>query len=199
MTMDNIESEEELEKFVPQNSGTTMSPLTKKGTHPTNPINQLLKTNGSPIVSDKVGSPSVVVSDTGSSGPSEPRNRDKINNLIQKEKSLESAGLSRKKYMEVIARQLNKKKWQETRDEQGNVKMVQVDDDLAQRWAVDKLAVIFGDMIERKEIEHDLGDKTLDRFRALSVSELKARAVDLLLGKPVSRLPAIDVDGGVRE
>ncbi len=194
-----------------------VSPSTKKGTHPTNPINPNSKTSERKVVDPLFekyiteASPSSVI-EQGAVGShtvvedarpgvtslqtktSEKKERDRINNLVQKEKSLEKAGLSREKYMAVIARQLNKKKVTETRDVAGNVVMVEVDDDVAQRWAVEKLSVIFGDMIERKEIEHDLGDKTLDRFKSLSVAELKARAADLLLGKPVSRLgPVIDV------
>lgn len=120
------------------------------------------------------------------------RTMDKINNLVQKESALARAGLNRPVYMAVIARQLNKKKWVDQPDAQGNIQRVEVDDDIAQRWAVDKLAIIFGDMIERKEIEHDLGDKTLDRFRALSVADLKERAAAILAGKPLPRLP-IDI------
>lgn len=192
--MSQILSEENFENPVTP-AKKSRSPSTQKGTHPTNPIIQI-----SSHIEDGflklTPSPSKGLSVEEDSGK---RERDRINNLVQKEKSLEASGLTRKKYMEVIGRQLNKKKSIETRDGQGILKIVEVDDDVAQRWAVEKLAVIFGDMIERKEIEHDLGDKTLERFKALSVAELKARAADLLLGKPVSRLPALDVEGGVRE
>ena len=58
-----------------------------------------------------------------------------------------------------------------------------MDDIDKQRWGAEMAIKMFGDMIERKEIEMDVGDKTLDRLRSLSVAELKARAADLILGK----------------
>ena len=57
-------------------------------------------------------------------------------------------------------------------------------------WGAEMAIKMFGDMIERKEIEMDVGDKTLDRLRSLSVAELKARAADLILGKKVQVVDA---------
>lgn len=122
-----------------------------------------------------------------------PKNIDKINNLVQKEINLSKAGVTRYKYMLVIAEALEATKWADECDEQGNVKRVKIADAQRRQWGAEQAARLYGDMIERKEIEHDLGDKTLERFRSLSVAELKARAADILLGKPVSRLPVIDV------
>lgn len=108
---------------------------------------------------------------------------DKINNLVQKESALGKVGVTREKAYAVIAKALDAKKWMDVVDEQGNVRRELVDDLEKQKWGAEMAIKMFGDMIERKEIEHDLGDRTLDRLRALSVSELKARAADILLGK----------------
>lgn len=113
------------------------------------------------------------------------KNVDKINNLVQKETALGRVGVTREKAYRVIATALDAKKWTDVVDEQGNVRREYVDDLEKQRWGAEMAIKMFGDMIERKEIEHDLGDRTLDRLRALSVSELKARAADILLGKRV--------------
>lgn len=125
--------------------------------------------------------------------PTPPRAIDKINNLVQKETNLAKAGVTRYKYMMRIAEALDAVKTVEYRDSQGNVKYRQEPDVARNQWGVEQAAKLYGDMIERKEIEHDLGDKTLEKFKSLSVAELKARAADILLGKPVSRLPVIDV------
>lgn len=116
---------------------------------------------------------------------------DKINNLVQKETSLKKAGVTRYKYMLVIAEALEATKWADEPDEQGNIKRVQKPDVTRRQWGAEQAARLYGDMIERKEIEHDIGDKTLDRFRALSVAELKQRAKDILNGSPQSRLPSV--------
>ena len=111
------------------------------------------------------------------------KNLDKINNLVQKEVALSRVGVTREKAYRVIASALDAKKWMDVVDKQGNVKQEYVDDIEKQRWGAEMAVKMFGDMIERKEIEMDVGDKTLDRLRALSVAELKARAADILLGK----------------
>lgn len=115
--------------------------------------------------------------------PGPAKNLDKINNLVQKEIALGRVGVTREKAYRVIAQALDAKRWMDVVDSQGNVKQEYVDDLDKQRWGAEMAIKMFGDMIERKEIEMDVGDKTLDRLRALSVSELKARATDLLLGK----------------
>ena len=51
------------------------------------------------------------------------------------------------------------------------------------QWGAEMAAKLHGDLIERKEIEHDIGETTLERFKKMSVSELKARASEILLGK----------------
>ena len=111
------------------------------------------------------------------------KNLDKINNLVQKEIALGRVGVTREKAYRVIASALDAKKWMDVEDKQGNVKQEWVDDIEKQRWGAEMAIKMFGDMIERKEIEMDVGDKTLDRLRSLSVAELKARAADLILGK----------------
>lgn len=118
---------------------------------------------------------------------------DKINNLVQKETNLAKAGVTRYKYMLVIAEALEAMRWADEYDEQGNIKRVLKPDAARRQWGAEQAARLYGDMIERKEIEHDLGDKTLERFRSLSVAELKQRAQDILKGSPASRIGAIDV------
>lgn len=129
-------------------------------------------------------SPSKVIGEaSGSAVISPPKNLDKINNLVQKETALGRAGVTREKAYRVIATALDAHKWMDVVDKQGNVKQEWVADVDKQRWGAEMAGKLFGDFIERKEIEMDVGDKTLDRLRALSVAELKARAADLLLGK----------------
>lgn len=109
--------------------------------------------------------------------------REKINNLEQKEENLAKAGVTRLKYMQRIAEALDAVKTVQTNDEQGNVKYITVPDTARNQWGVEMAAKLYGDMIERKEIEHDIGETTLSRMRALTVVELKAKAADILLGK----------------
>ena len=145
------------------------------------------ETEASPIkmVSSKDPSASNVISSI-----SPTKNLDKINNLVQKEIALGRVGVTREKAYRVIASALDAKKWMDVVDRQGNVKQEWVDDIDKQRWGAEMAIKMFGDMIERKEIEMDVGDKTLDRLRSLSVAELKARAADLILGKKVQVVDA---------
>ena len=136
------------------------------------------ETEASPIEMVGVPSGSAVIS-----GSKPPKNLDKINNLVQKEIALGRVGVTREKAYRVIASALDAKKWMDVVDRQGNVKQEWVDDIEKQRWGAEMAIKMFGDMIERKEIEMDVGDQTLDRLRSLSVAELKARAADLILGK----------------
>lgn len=115
-----------------------------------------------------------------------PSSIDKINNLVQKENNLSKAGVTRYKYMLVIAEALEATRWIDEPDEQGNIKRVLKPDVPRRQWGAEQAARLYGDMIERKEIEHDIGDKTLDRFRSLSVADLKARANEILQGSPSS-------------
>lgn len=127
--------------------------------------------------------------------PSVPpvKNLDKINNLTQKERALSRVGVTREKaYAEIFAA-LEATHWIDECDEQGNIKRVKRPNAARRQWGAEMAIKMFGDMIERKEIEHDIGDRTLDRFRALSVDQLKAQAAAILAGKPITRLPAIDV------
>lgn len=110
---------------------------------------------------------------------------DQINNLTQKETAMASAGVTRAKTYAVIARLLEAKRWTDVVDDQGNVRRELVDDLDKQALGVEKALRAFGDMIERREIEVDVGDKTLEAYRAMSVAELKRKAEDLLLGKRV--------------
>lgn len=138
----------------------------------------------SPSEMVEVASPSNVISEPSpSSRVSPPANIDKINNLVQKEIALGRVGVTREKAYRVIASALDAMKWVDVSDEQGNIKREYVADLDKQRWGAEMAIKMFGDMIERKEIEHDLGDRTLDKFRAMSVADLKARAADLLLGR----------------
>lgn len=120
-------------------------------------------------------------------------NLDKINNLVQKEIALGKVGVTREKAYRVISQALDARKWMDVVDEQGNVRRELVDDLDKQRWGAEMAIKMFGDMIERKEIEHDIGDRTLDRLRALSVGELKARAADILLGKRMGPIQDAEV------
>jgi len=122
------------------------------------------------------------------------QDRDRINNLAQKEKRLAEAGVTRKKAYQVISEALEAVITTEYRDAQGNVRYKQTPDFEKRKWAVEKALIMFGDAIERKEIEYDIGDSTLSRYKAMSVADMKARMADLILGKSVSRLPAIDVN-----
>ena len=121
-------------------------------------------------------------------GPS--KSLDKINNLVQKEIALARVKVTREKAYGVIAAALDAHKWMDVVDRQGNVKQEWVPDLDKQRWGCEMALKAFGDLIERKEIEYDVGDKTLDRLRSLSVSELKSRAADILLGKKTSIVEA---------
>lgn len=119
--------------------------------------------------------------------------RDRINNLAQKEKRLAEAGVTRRKAYQVIADLLDAVKTIQQTDDQGNVKWVEAPD-MEKRFKGAELAIkMFGDMIERREVEYSVGDETLEKMKKLSVAELKARASELLLGKSVSRLPPLDV------
>lgn len=138
---------------------------------------------------NKEASPSKSISDI------QPlKNLDKINNLAQKELSLSRVGVTREKAYKVIASALDAHRWMDVVDKQGNVKQEWVADLDKQRWGAEMAIKMFGDMIERKEVEYDLGDKTLDRLRALSVAELKARAADILLGKRTALTSVSDVE-----
>jgi len=78
---------------------------------------------------------------------------DRINNPTQKEHALSKSNLTRLAYMAVIFKQLHKKKTVDSRDEQGNVITIEIDDDVAQRWAVDKLTAIFGDNVNNLQAQ----------------------------------------------
>lgn len=142
-----------------------------------------------PSVIDGSGATSPATTD----GPSTDGPTDKINNLIQKENNLKKAGVTRRKAYSIIYEAMEATKWADVTDEQGNVKRELIADVQRRQWGAEMAIKMFGDMIERKEIEHDLGDKTLDRFRALTVEQLKAKAAEIIAGKPIGRLPAIDV------
>lgn len=112
---------------------------------------------------------------------------DKINNLVQKEKNLKVVGVTRRKVYQVIADSLDavieKKELIN-----GEYKITYTPDLDKQRWGAELAIKMFGDMIERKEIEHDIGDKTLEKFRSLSVQQLRDRAKAILEGSPVKRI-----------
>lgn len=119
---------------------------------------------------------------------------DKINNLIQKEKNLKAVGVTRRKAYQVIADAVDAYKWADVYDQQGNVKRAWVPDLDKQRWGAEMAVKMFGDMIERKEIEHDIGDKTLERFKALSVAQLRERA-KAILDAPVKNVSNATLQG----
>lgn len=121
-----------------------------------------------------------------------PQSIDKINNLVQKENNLARAGVTRLKYMTVISEALDAVRWVDEPDEQGNIKRVLKPDVARRQWGAEQASRLYGDMIERKEIEHDLGDKTLDRFRSMSVADLKARAAEIIAGTAKPRRKVIE-------
>lgn len=127
-----------------------------------------------------------------SSSDSEESHIDRTNNISQKERTLSKSGVTREKYMAVIAAALVAKKKVEMPDEQGNYRWVEIDDAARQQWGAEQAAKLFGDMIERKEIEHDIGDKTLEKFKSMSVAQLRSRAAEILLNKK-SRILSADV------
>lgn len=118
---------------------------------------------------------------------------DKINSLVQKEDNLKRAGVTRYKYMLVIAEALEAVKVGDIVHANGNVTRGEVPDVARRQWAAEQAARLYGDMIERKEIEHDIGDKTLERFKSLSVRELKERAQAIL--KDPSLNPRLPIRG----
>lgn len=129
-------------------------------------------------VGSHIGSHTVVVKDAH-----RDTRRDAVNNLTQKESAMAKAGVTREKTYAVIARLLEAKKWADVIDSQGNCRREMVDDLERQRGGVEMALKAFGDLIERREIEVDVGDKTLEVYRSMSVSELKKKASELLLGK----------------
>lgn len=141
-------------------------------------------------VIDKPSGVDVISEPSGSKVIGSVKNLDKINNLVQKEIALGRVGVTREKAYKVIASALDAKKWMDVVDKNGCVNKEYVDDIEKQRWGAEMAIKMFGDMIERKEIEMDVGDKTLDRLRSLSVAELKARAADLILGKKIQVVDA---------
>lgn len=109
---------------------------------------------------------------------------DRINNITQKEQAMAAAGLKRYKYMLVIAEALEAVKMGDVIDEQGNVRREMVPDVRRREWGAEMAAKLCGDMIEHKEITHEVGDKTLERMKSLSVAELKEKARKILELKP---------------
>lgn len=83
---------------------------------------------------------------------STPDNIDKINNLAQKETSLRRSGVTRYKYMLVIAEALEATKWADEPDEQGNIKRVQKPDVQRRQWAAEQAARLLGDYVEIKNV-----------------------------------------------
>lgn len=111
---------------------------------------------------------------------------DQINNVTQKEIRMNEAGVSRYKYLLVIAEALEAEKMGDVIDEQGNVKRQMVPDVRRREWGAEMASKLFGDQIEHKEITHEVGDKTLERMKSLSVAELKEKARRILELKPTS-------------
>lgn len=119
---------------------------------------------------------------------------DKVNNITQKEINMKKSGVTRHKYLLVIAEALEAtiERKSDKPNEEGRYDMVIVPDWSRRQWGAEMASKLFGDQIERKEIEHDIGDKTLERFRSLSVAELKEKARKILDATAVttqSRLP----------
>lgn len=123
---------------------------------------------------------------------------DKINSLVQKELQMKAVGVTRRKYLIVIAEALEavEMKKSDKLDEQGKYPMIEVPCWELRRWGAEQASKLFGDQIERKEIEHDIGDKTLDRFKSLSVAELKERAQAILKGSPVKHIASPAASNG---
>ena len=91
-----------------------------------------------------------------SSGQIEKLSRHKINNLEQKEESLERAGVTREKAYKVIADALDAHKWMDVIDKQGNVKQEWKPDIEKQRWGAEMAAKLFGDMVQYSDRKPDM-------------------------------------------
>lgn len=124
-------------------------------------------------------------------GPLEPSKEnppteiDRTNNVVQKELAMNKAGVTRYKYLLVIAEALEAVKVGDVIDSQGNVKRELIPDVRRREWGAEMAAKLKGDMIEHKEITHEVGDRTLERFKTLSVGELKEKARKILEVKAV--------------
>lgn len=122
---------------------------------------------------------------------------DQINNVTQKEREMKKAGVTRYKYLKVIAEALEAEKMIDVVMPNGNVVREMGPDTRRREWGAEMAAKLSGDMIEHKEIVHDIGDKTLERFKAYSVAELKEKARHILDAKAVitqSRIVEVEED-----
>ena len=145
------------------------------------------------LSADKPSPSSGVVVSEGRESDAKP-DRDKINSLPQKEKAMSRVGLTRALPYQRIVEALEAVIEIKLRDKDGHEHITTTPDFERNKWGTEMALKAFGDLIERKEIEYDVGDKTLEKYKAMSVEQMKARMAELLLGRPVSRLPAIDVE-----
>jgi len=207
-----ILSEEDLELSPTDGQGS--SPSINLGSHLPNPLNLPSNTKKVPsdmtlsVVGKKVPSSVTLVSvgkDSTSSVlgngkvPSELKlgegkqggvqQKDRINNVTQKEEAMASAGVTRIKTYAVIFRLLDAMKEIEVVDKAGNVRKEMVPDLAAQARGAEMALKAMGDMIEHKQVDYGVADSTLEKLKALSVAELRMRALELLEG----RKRAVDV------
>lgn len=77
-----------------------------------------------------------------------PREKQRINNIAQKEEAMHLMGLTRVKYIRVIIDALEAYKWADVIQKNGNVKEEWVPDIDKQRWGAEQAAKLFGDYIQ---------------------------------------------------
>lgn len=82
-----------------------------------------------------------------------PVSADKINSLVQKEETMYRVGVTREKYLRVIAESLEAMKVGDIVHDNGNVTRGLIPDVARRQWAVEQSAKLFGDMVEHKKIE----------------------------------------------
>jgi hypothetical protein len=95
---------------------------------------------------------------------------EKINSLVQKESAMEKVGLRRQLAYNKIVEALNATRRTEYRDAEGNVLYREEPDFEKNKWGAEMALKAFGDLVERKELEHsgsiDDGREITDWFRS---------------------------------
>ena len=98
---------------------------------------------------------------------------EKINNVAQKEKAIARAGLSRYRYMLVIADALEANKWIDEPDVQGNIRRVQIPDAPRRQWAVEQAAKLFGDYVTQVNADIKVSHSVEQLINVFSKARLK--------------------------
>jgi len=203
-----ILSEEDLELSPTDGQGS--SPSINLGSHLPNPLNLPSNTKKVPsdmtlsVVGKKVPS-SVTLVSVGKDSTSSVLGNGKVpselklgegkqggvqqKDRINKDEAMASGGVTRIKTYAVIFRLLDAMKEIEVVDKAGNVRKEMVPDLAAQARGAEMALKAMGDMIEHKQVEYGVADSTLEKLKALSVAELRMRALELLEG----RKRAVDV------